>query len=43
MDIEKEVHALAAENLALSIIFGSVFGRLARDAGPCRKPNRADI
>jgi hypothetical protein len=32
MDIEKEIHALAAENLALSIIVGQVFGRLAKDA-----------
>jgi hypothetical protein len=30
MDIEKEVHA-AAETLALSIIVGSVLGRLAAD------------
>jgi hypothetical protein len=31
MDTEKEIHSLAAETLALSIILGNVLSKLAKD------------
>jgi hypothetical protein len=31
MDLEKEIHSLAAETLALSIIVGNVLSKLARN------------
>jgi hypothetical protein len=31
MDIEKEIHSLAAETLALSIVIGNVLSKLAAD------------